>query len=198
MKPYRIVLVVLLCVLGFSTIQVTRIRWQLNKLQVPPKTIGKLVDNQPLDVTVAEAVGNKKRFRLRDEAPNPERETVNRSVELLIEIAGVQPGKGKIQIAIFDNPHVFPDQAKALRLAWCAADGETVDVNLSELPPGEYAIAAFQDANNDGVLNRNALGIPTEVYGFSNDARGRFGPPDYRLVVLDATADRTRLPIILR
>lgn len=198
MKPVRMVWVVLLIVLCFSTIQVTRIRWQLNKLEVPPKTIGELNDNQPLDVRGDEAVGNGNRFRLRDEQANPERETENRSVELLIQIAGVQPGKGEIQIAIFDDPHVFPDQAKAMRRASCAADGEMVDVNLSKLPPGEYAIAAFQDANNDGVLNRNALGIPTEVYGFSNDARGRFGPPDYRLAVLDATADQTRLPIILR
>jgi uncharacterized protein (DUF2141 family) len=31
----------------------------------------------------------------------------------------------------------------------------------------------------DGELDSNFLGIPTEDYGFSNNARGTFGPADY-------------------
>ena len=51
---------------------------------------------------------------------------------------------------------------------------------FENLPPGDYAIAAFQDVNENGVLDKNALGIPTEPYGFSNDARGWFGPPSWQ------------------
>tara|TARA_R110002072_G_scaffold158421_6_gene309361 strand:+ start:213 stop:608 length:396 start_codon:yes stop_codon:yes gene_type:complete len=47
-----------------------------------------------------------------------------------------------------------------------------------ELTSGSYAISAFHDINNDDKLNTNALGIPTEKYGFSNNARGWFGPPE--------------------
>lgn len=51
----------------------------------------------------------------------------------------------------------------------------SVSINLKK---GEYAISAFHDANKDEKLNTNAVGIPNEDYGFSNNARGWFGPPD--------------------
>lgn len=37
-----------------------------------------------------------------------------------------------------------------------------------ELPEGEYAFCIYQDANNDGELNSNKIGIPKEPFGFSN------------------------------
>lgn len=50
-------------------------------------------------------------------------------------------------------------------------------LTIPELPAGRYAVAVFHDANGDGKLNTNLVGMPTEAYGFSNDARGVFGPP---------------------
>ncbi len=46
------------------------------------------------------------------------------------------------------------------------------------MPPGSYAVAAFQDLDGDGRLGRTPLGLPTEPYGFSNGA-GRRGRPDF-------------------
>lgn len=46
------------------------------------------------------------------------------------------------------------------------------------LPQGSYAIACFHDENDNDKLDRAFSGFPTEAYGFSNDARGVFGPPD--------------------
>lgn len=56
-----------------------------------------------------------------------------------------------------------------------------------EIPRGTYAISAFHDANSDNILNTNAVGLPTETYGFSNNVRGWFGPPDIedQLVAID-------------
>jgi uncharacterized protein (DUF2141 family) len=33
------------------------------------------------------------------------------------------------------------------------------------------------DVNRNNKMDRNFIGIPKEQYGFSNDARGSFGPP---------------------
>ena len=46
-----------------------------------------------------------------------------------------------------------------------------------ELPAGTYAIGLVVDAN--GVMDRNLFKIPKEQYGFSNNARGAFGPPSF-------------------
>ncbi len=50
-----------------------------------------------------------------------------------------------------------------------------VELQLSQ---GSYAVSAFHDENNNDEIDRSFSGIPSEKYGFSNDARGVFGPPD--------------------
>ena len=59
-----------------------------------------------------------------------------------------------------------------------ARDGETV-ATIRDVPAGTWAVLAYQDENANGELDRNLIGIPSENYGFSRDARGRFGPPSF-------------------
>ncbi len=51
--------------------------------------------------------------------------------------------------------------------------------DFEDVPPGTYAIAAAHDENMNGKLDTNALGIPTEGYGFSNDAKGWLSAPSF-------------------
>lgn len=57
-------------------------------------------------------------------------------------------------------------------------DGKVI-CTFEELEPGKYAAAAYQDLNDDKEMNANMFGMPVEPYGFSNDARGQFGPPSF-------------------
>jgi uncharacterized protein (DUF2141 family) len=57
-------------------------------------------------------------------------------------------------------------------------DGRVI-CTFEELEPGKYAAAAYQDLNDDKEMNANMFGMPVEPYGFSNDARGQFGPPSF-------------------
>lgn len=50
-------------------------------------------------------------------------------------------------------------------------------VKFENVPSGQYAISVYHDANNYGEMDTNFIGIPTEDYACSNDAKGRFGPP---------------------
>jgi uncharacterized protein (DUF2141 family) len=68
------------------------------------------------------------------------------------------------------------------------AAGGRVSLVLQDVPEGPLALSVFQDANANGRLDMNALGIPTEPYGFSNDAAGSFGPPKYEQAVLTPAA----------
>lgn len=76
----------------------------------------------------------------------------------------------------------------------------TAVVTLTDLPPGRYAIALYQDRNGNGRLDKNMIGIPTEPYGFSNDASAPFGPPDFELAAftIAATKQHHDLTITLR
>ena len=52
-------------------------------------------------------------------------------------------------------------------------------VSFGGLPPGDYALRVFHDENDNGVIDTNWAGIPSEAFGFSNGAMGRFGPPSF-------------------
>lgn len=56
----------------------------------------------------------------------------------------------------------------------------TITITFNNLEPGEYAIRYFHDENSNGKLETNMFGVPTEGYGFSNNAKANFGPADYK------------------
>lgn len=69
---------------------------------------------------------------------------------------------------------------------------------FSGIPYGEYAIRVFHDVNGNKKLDTNFLGIPKEPYGFSNNAKSRFGPPDYDKSKFTFKTFRARMTITLK
>ncbi len=64
-------------------------------------------------------------------------------------------------------------------------------VVFNDLPPGEYAIMAFHDVDDNGKLNTDgAFGLPSEPYAFSNNPNTWFGPPKHRKCVFKVDGDR--------
>ena len=99
---------------------------------------------------------------------------------LTVLIDGFGSDKGEALIALFNSMEGYKTDAKAFRQeALPISDGKAEWV-LNDLPFGEYAIKAFHDENGNYKLDRNLFGAPTEAYGFSNNARGTLGPPDYK------------------
>jgi uncharacterized protein (DUF2141 family) len=58
-----------------------------------------------------------------------------------------------------------------------------------ELPDGTYAVGVFHDVDGNEALSKNFLGIPKEPFGFSNNVRGRFGPPSFMEASFSLTRD---------
>jgi uncharacterized protein (DUF2141 family) len=52
-------------------------------------------------------------------------------------------------------------------------------VVFKAVPTGTYAISYIHDANNNGEMDANFMGIPKEDYGCSNNAKGFMGPPKW-------------------
>lgn len=108
-----------------------------------------------------------------------------------------------MHLAIYDNAEVFEnDNGEKGGAATGIIDGIIAEVNTGtatyrfELPEGTYAIGLFVDTNDNNKLDRNFFGIPKEQYGFSNDAKGSFGPPSFKKASFTISSDR-RLDINL-
>lgn len=98
---------------------------------------------------------------------------------LIIHIHNIPTDKGNVMIALYNKPDGFMEKNKTyLNRIVPAKKGEVI-CEINDLVSGNYAVAVYHDPNQNGKLDKNILGIPTEYYGFSNDARGKFGPPSF-------------------
>ena len=105
----------------------------------------------------------------------------NQDIKIVIE--GVKDAKGTIWVALFNSEEQFmKERFRSLKLT--PQQGQVIGV-FEDIPAGNYAITVMHDANNNKELDKNAIGIPQEGFGFSNNAMGRFGPPDYKKVVFE-------------
>jgi uncharacterized protein (DUF2141 family) len=108
-----------------------------------------------------------------------------------VHVANTAGGKGNVNVAVCDRERFLKQCAYTGSVP--ARDGETV-VTIKGVPAGTWAVLAYQDENANGELDRNLIGIPSENYGFSREARERFGPPsfdDAAMPVRDETTTAT-------
>nr|WP_279598213.1 DUF2141 domain-containing protein [Methylobacterium sp. J-026] len=92
-----------------------------------------------------------------------------------VEIDGIEPGGGPVRIALCQGSL---SEAACARGDEAPASGDRILFTFRGVPAGTYAVAAFQDANSNGRLDRTGLGLPLEPYGFSGSA-GRRARPDF-------------------
>lgn len=85
-------------------------------------------------------------------------------------------GKGNVVVEVYDSNKSFfkaPVASKTIK-----ADKQSVEVSF-DLAEGEYAVAVYQDLNENKVLDKGWFSIPKEPYGLSNNFRPRFSAPTY-------------------
>lgn len=109
---------------------------------------------------------------------------------LRVEVVNVRAENGTLRVSVFAGPEGFlRDERHALaRGAVHAADhGTALEGAVLEfrLPPGRYAVAILHDENDNGRLDTNFLGIPTEGYGVSNNPKPRFRAPRFHEAVFE-------------
>jgi uncharacterized protein (DUF2141 family) len=111
--------------------------------------------------------------------------------ELRVVVEGIRSDSGTIMVGLYDTSEGFVaaikhsteagllnDKGRRVGMALRAAAG-VQSVVFADLPPRRYAIIVFHDENDNGRLDENAWGVPTEGYGFSNNAQGFLGAPSF-------------------
>jgi uncharacterized protein (DUF2141 family) len=119
------------------------------------------------------------------------------SSPLRLRIAGVDPDQGPVRVAVFTAAEAFPNYQQASNKAVLPSASTTLHGEIDGVKAEAVAIAVYQDLNNDGQLNRSSYGIPTEPYGFSNNARGKMGPPSFDAAQVQIGSNSTVIPISL-
>ncbi|MBR07982.1 MAG: hypothetical protein CMP48_09870 [Rickettsiales bacterium] len=100
------------------------------------------------------------------------------TTNLTIEVTNFKNTDGKLRVALFNSEGTYLKDSQYTSDTLVYSQ-ELVKVSFTGLPNGEYAISIYHDQNDNGELDANFMGIPTEPYAFSNNAKGRFGPASY-------------------
>ena len=108
---------------------------------------------------------------------------------LSVRVNNVATQKGSVNVAVYDSDESFLSFDRVLKTDSVAANEGSVEFNIPDLPPGEYALAVFHDENNNGKLDTNWLGIPKERVAFSKGKMKTFGPPKYQECAFRITSD---------
>ncbi|HLG87374.1 MAG TPA: DUF2141 domain-containing protein [Alphaproteobacteria bacterium] len=113
------------------------------------------------------------------------------AAELRLTIYGVHSNDGELLIGLYENSAGFlgaisrasksglmPDSGRLVGVSIRAKAG-TQSTVFTQLPPGQYAAIVIHDENDNGRLDSNGFGVPSEGYGFSRDARGFLSAPSF-------------------
>lgn len=110
---------------------------------------------------------------------------------LMIEVREIEKTEGHLYVAIYNSQETF--LKKPLTAFRVEVKDKVVTIPCQGLPFGTYAISLFQDENGNGKMDTATFGIPTEKFGFSNDAEGVMGPPSYDKCSFTFSEDMTLL-----
>lgn len=100
-------------------------------------------------------------------------------VSLTIEITGLRNNRGQILIELCDE-----NEVNVKGVSQKVSNNQCI-LLIQDLKPGKYGLKYFHDENNNNKLDVNWIGIPIEGYGFSNNAKGRFGPPAFEKTIFE-------------
>lgn len=104
---------------------------------------------------------------------------------LTIEINPLKNNDGQVILAFMDENENIIKQLTA------GIEGEICRFTIDSLEQGKYAFKYIHDENNNNKLDTKLFIIPKEGYGFSNDAKGKFGPPGFKDMIFELTGSDT-------
>ena len=101
------------------------------------------------------------------------------SADLEVQVSGVRSDQGDIRLALYDDAGSYLKKGRGLHVRVIRAAQGSVSSLFKDLPVGTFALGIYHDENRNGELEKNLFGIPTEGYGFSNNAKTVFGSPSF-------------------
>ena len=86
----------------------------------------------------------------------------------------IKNSKGQILLEVYDETH------SSIQGVIGKIENNKSVIVITELKVAKYGFRYFHDENRDDALETNWMGIPKEGFGFSNNAKGTFGPPSFQ------------------
>ncbi len=100
--------------------------------------------------------------------------------DLTVNVTGLENNDGVLQFGLYNNADQFPIVGETYKMIRVKTNGASRKYTFKGLPKGVYAVAIYQDENNNDNCDKNFIGVPTEPFAFSNDIRPKFSAPSFQ------------------
>jgi uncharacterized protein (DUF2141 family) len=110
-----------------------------------------------------------------------------------VRLTGARPG-GPAMVQLCSEAEGLQECA---RYTTVPVRNGTATARFSNVPPGRWAVVAFQDVDSNGRLGFGFLGRPNEPWGYSRGAQGVMGPPDFAAAAVAVPASGGVIPVRL-
>ena len=100
--------------------------------------------------------------------------------DLTVEVTDLENNDGVLQYGLYNNSDKFPIVGETLKMVRVKTSSASTTYTFKNLPKGNYAVAIYQDENNNDNCDKNFLGVPIEPYAFSNDVRPKLSAPSFK------------------
>ncbi len=106
-------------------------------------------------------------------------------VDLIIVINNLENDIGHVVLDLRDGNN------KSVKSIFHKIENRKCIISFKNLDIGTYSFKYFHDENDNKKLDTYWVGAPKEGYGFSNNAKGKFGPPDFDKTTFKLKSDTT-------
>jgi uncharacterized protein (DUF2141 family) len=118
---------------------------------------------------------------------------------LTVKVKDVLQAQGSVRMAVYNNEKSFPSESQSFcGDALTLKPGINIQLSCDQIPFGIYAVAVYHDVNNNGKMDKNALGIPTEPYAFSNNINVKWRAPKFREAAFNFAAPQQEIVVVLK
>jgi uncharacterized protein (DUF2141 family) len=120
------------------------------------------------------------------------------AADLVVRVSGISEPLGQVGCSLFSGATGFPTDTATARSQWQGADAKGVTCRFSDVPEGTYAVSIGHDVNGNKRVDTDFVGLPTEQWGVSNNARPSLRAPRFDEAAFKVAADAKEVVIDIK
>ena len=101
------------------------------------------------------------------------------AADLTVTVEGIRNEHGRVYVTLFNGAGTWLDDKHSTQDLSDPARPGDMKFAFHDLAPGRYAAVTFHDENGNTVMDFDLIGLPTEGFAFSNQARPFLSAPSF-------------------
>ncbi|UXP31206.1 DUF2141 domain-containing protein [Reichenbachiella agarivorans] len=108
--------------------------------------------------------------------------------QVTVVVKNIKASTGEIRAGLYVSESSFLKEG--VYVSQKVTGNDELTLVFDHVEAGVYAVSIYHDENANGELDTWVFGIPAEPYGFSNDAKGSYGPPSFADAQFEVATDQ--------